>query len=544
VKPGAGVSVERPMRPIIFICALLPVLAGWAAESLSQRIDKLIAAKAGRQPLAEPASDSEFLRRVYLDFTGQIPTADGARKFLANPSADKRAKLIDQLFADARWAETMADRFHVLLMERRGEEEEWRKWLVASFKANKPWDAMAREMLAPEGTDAAKAGAWFFITKRLEKYGQNPTDHPGLTRDVGRMFMGVDLQCAQCHRHLTVKDYKQRDFQGLYAAYSNLRLQNPNDTIKVKWAMESLLKKEMEFGSVFSETKKTTGPRVPFGVPITIPEFKKGEEWAVKPDKKKGVSGRLKFSPLREIATRMATPENPYFARNIANRAWFLMMGRGLIEPLDLTHTKNPPSHPELLDLLAKELVAHKFDLKWLFRELARTQTYQRSSVLPKGGAPEHLFAFAKERPIAAEPLLRSVLLATGERDRVTKLDEEDAHSLKSFGDLFQGAFANAPREPELAVTPTLKAALFLRNNEALLWLVQRREGNLVDRLIKLKEPAKIANEAFLTLLARNPSDAERAMVKSFLQKQPTLQNAVGDLVWALLSSTEFFVNH
>lgn len=544
MKPGAGVSVERPMRPIIFICALLPVLAGWAAESLSQRIDKLIAAKAGRQPLAEPASDSEFLRRVYLDFTGQIPTADGARKFLANPSADKRAKLIDQLFADARWAETMADRFHVLLMERRGEEEEWRKWLVASFKANKPWDAMAREMLAPEGTDAAKAGAWFFITKRLEKYGQNPTDHPGLTRDVGRMFMGVDLQCAQCHRHLTVKDYKQRDFQGLYAAYSNLRLQNPNDTIKVKWAMESLLKKEMEFGSVFSETKKTTGPRVPFGVPITIPEFKKGEEWAVKPDKKKGVSGRLKFSPLREIATRMATPENPYFARNIANRAWFLMMGRGLIEPLDLTHTKNPPSHPELLDLLAKELVAHKFDLKWLFRELARTQTYQRSSVLPKGGAPEHLFASAKERPIAAEPLLRSVLLATGERDRVTKLDEEDAHSLKSFGDLFQGAFANAPREPELAVTPTLKAALFLRNNEALLWLVQRREGNLVDRLIKLKEPAKIANEAFLTLLARNPSDAERAMVKSFLQKQPTLQNAVGDLVWALLSSTEFFVNH
>jgi hypothetical protein len=544
VKPGAGVSVERPMRPIIFICALLPVLAGWAAESLSQRIDKLIAAKAGRQPLAEPASDSEFLRRVYLDFTGQIPTADGARKFLANSSADKRAKLIDQLFADARWAETMADRFHVLLMERRGEEEEWRKWLVASFKANKPWDAMAREMLAPEGTDAAKAGAWFFITKRLEKYGQNPTDHPGLTRDVGRMFMGVDLQCAQCHRHLTVKDYKQRDFQGLYAAYSNLRLQNPNDTIKVKWAMESLLKKEMEFGSVFSETKKTTGPRVPFGVPIAIPEFKKGEEWAVAPDKKKGVSGRLKFSPLREIATRMATPENPYFARNIANRAWFLMMGRGLIEPLDLTHTKNPPSHPELLDLLAKELVAHKFDLKWLFRELARTQTYQRSSVLPKGGAPEHLFASAKERPNAAEPLLRSVLLATGERDRVTKLDEEDAHSLKSFGDLFQGAFANAPREPELAVTPTLKAALFLRNNEALLWLVQRREGNLVDRLIKLKEPTKIADEAFLNLLARKPSDAERAMVKSFLQKQPTLQNAVGDLVWALLSSTEFFVNH
>ena len=535
------------MRLIIFICALLPVLVGWAAEYLPQRIDKLIAAKAGRQALGGVASDSEFLRRVYLDFSGQIPTADVARKFLANQSADKRARLIDQLFADARWAETMAERFHVMLMERRGKDDEWRQWLGAAFKTNKPWDAMAREMLAPEGTDAAKAGAWFFITKRLEKYGQNPTDHPGLTRDVGRMFMGVDLQCAQCHRHLTVKDYKQLDFQGLYAAYSNLRLQNPNDTIKVKWAMESLLKKELEFGSVFSEIKKTTGPRVPFGVSVTIPEFKKGEEWAVAPDKKKGVSGRLKFSPLREVATRMATPENPYFVRNITNRAWFLMMGRGLIEPLDMVHTKNPPSHPELLDLLTKELVAHKFDLKWLFRELARTQTYQRSSMLPKGGgkdAPEPLFVSAKERPIAAEPLLRSVLLATGERDRVTKLDEEDAHSLKSFSDLFQGAFANAPREPELAVTPTLKSALFLRNNEALLWLVQRREGNLVDRLIKLKEPEKVAEEAFLTLLSRKPSAAERAMVTSFLQKQPTLENAVSDLAWALLSSTEFFVNH
>jgi len=187
-------------------------------------------------------------------------------------------------------------------------------------------------MVSPRFTDEARRGAGFFITKRLEKYGQNPTDFPGLTRDVGRMFMGVDLQCAQCHRHLTVKDYKQVDFQGLYAAFLNLRRQGPNDSVKVAWASEGILKKKLEFGSVFSETKKNTGPRVPFGEEIAIPVFKKGEEWKVKPDRKKKITGVAKFSPLKEIAERLATAENPYFARNIANRAWFLMMGRGLAQ--------------------------------------------------------------------------------------------------------------------------------------------------------------------------------------------------------------------
>ena len=527
------------MRFVLAICLCSAGLSVGAGEALHLRVDKLIA---GKQKLAGPASDAEFLRRAHLDFTGRIPTAKTVQKFLADKAKDKRAKLIDQLFAGPLWAETMAERFHVMLMERRGKDEEWQKWLAGSFKANKPWDVMAREMVAPRFTDEARRGAGFFITKRLEKYGQNPTDYPGLTRDVGRMFMGVDLQCAQCHRHLTVKDYKQLDFQGLYGVFLNIRRQRPNDSVKVAWASEGILKKKLEFGSVFSETKKNTGPRVPFGEEIAIPVFKKGEEWKVKPDRKKKIAGVAKFSPLKEIAARMTTAENPYFARNIANRAWFLMMGRGLVEPLDLAHKKNPPSHPELLNLLAKELAAREFDLKWLFRELALTKTYQRSSVLPKGGASEHLFVAAKERPIAAESLLRNVLLATGEEARVGKLKEDDEHSLKNFEELFQATFANAPREPELAVNATLKAALFLRNNESLLWLVKRRDGNLVDRLVKLKEPAKIADAVFLNVLSRAPSDEERSMVKSFLEKQT--DRALGDLVWALLSSTEFYVNH
>ena len=304
------------------------------------------------------------------------------------------------------------------------------------------------------------------------------------------------------------------------------------------------MKNELEYSSVFSETQKSTGPRVPFGEEVSIPEYPKGEEWLEAPDRAKRFLGTPKFSPLKEIATRMATKDNAYFTRNIANRAWFLMMGRGLVEPLDLTHAKNPPSHPELLDLLANELAAHQFDLKWLLRELALTQTYQRSSVLPTGQPDESLFAAAKERPIAAEVLLRNVLLATGETERVNQLPDEDDHTRAKYEALFQSTFANAPREPELAVNATLKAALFLRNNESLLWLLQRRQGNLVDRLANLKKPAAIAEAAFLQILSRPATSDEQAMVKTFLENQADRDQALGDLAWALMTSAEFFVNH
>ena len=537
-------SHNKLMRALIIICLLQPVFTGGAAEHLHQAIDRLVAAKAGEQPLAGPASDAEFLRRATLDFTGRIPTKEQVQQFLADRAKDKRTRLINRLFADPLWAETMAERFHVMLMERRGKDEHWNTWLQTAFQKNKPWDIMVREMIAPDFKDEAKRGAGYFLTKRLEKYGQNPTDHPGLTRDVGRMFMGVDLQCAQCHRHLSVKSYKQIDFQGLFVAYQNLKLQRANDSIKVAWVSEGLMKNELEYSSVFSETQKSIGPRVPFGEEVSIPEYPKGEEWLEAPDRAKRFLGTPKFSPLKEIATRLATKDNAYFTRNIANRAWFLMMGRGLVEPLDLTHAKNPPSHPELLDLLANELAAHQFDLKWLLRELALTQTYQRSSVLPTGQPDESLFAAAKERPIAAEVLLRNVLLATGETERVNQLPDEDDHTRAKYEALFQSTFANAPREPELAVNATLKAALFLRNNESLLWLLQRRQGNLVDRLANLKKPAAIAEAAFLQILSRPATSDEQAMVKTFLENQADRDQALSDLAWALMTSAEFFVNH
>jgi hypothetical protein len=542
------------MRPILLSAVLFVVaVPAWAAESLPEQVDRLIAAKAGAQTLASAADDAEFLRRVSLDFAGDLPSGAEARAFFADTAGDKRAKLVKKLIAAPRFSERLADAFHVMLMERRGENADWRAYLVEAFKENKPWDVMAREILSPDFLDAKQRGAGYFATQRLDKVGQQTTDYPGLTRDAGRMFMGVDLQCAQCHNHLTVKGYKQADFNGLFVAFQNAKLEKAAGEYKTAWLSEGALTAKYDFVSVLTQVKGQTGPRVPFSEEVAIPDLKGDDVWLVKPDRKKAVIGQPKFSPMKEVAKGVATKDNPWFVRNIANRVWWIMMGRGLVEPLDLQHSGNPASHPELLDLLAEQLVAHNFDLKWLIHELALTQTYQRSSQMPAGAKPpaEELFAVAKERPLSAEQLGRAFLRATGEWDRVSEnkkaeaSDDAKKYALADFQGAFRMAFANAPKEPELTVNPTLKSALFLRNSEQVLWALKARPDNLVARLAATTDNAQVAEELYLSILTRLPSAEEKAEVAAWLEKRSADRpRAVGDYAWALLSSAEFFCNH
>jgi hypothetical protein len=306
-----------------------------AAEPLHVRIDALIDAKAKADgiPLAGPADDGEFLRRAWLDFAGRIPPAEVARAFLADTSPDKRAKLIDQLLAGPDYARRMADLYHVHLMERLGDHPEWMKYLAESFKANKPWDRMAREILRADPKDAANRGAAFFLAKRLENYGQNPVDYSGLTRDVGRLFLGKNLQCAECHDHLFIDDYKQKDFQGLHAFLRNAFLVNgPELHVGEKPTTEKLA-----FASVFTKVEMKTAPALPGGAMVEIPTFPKGQEFAEPPDRKTRSPGVPKFSTLAALAEKLPAADNKDFARNMANRLWFVLLGRGLVHPLDRT---------------------------------------------------------------------------------------------------------------------------------------------------------------------------------------------------------------
>jgi hypothetical protein len=528
--------MSQTLKPLSFaIILVLPSLAS-AAEPLHQRIDAQILKKADGKRPGPLADDAEFLRRIYLDLAGRIPSTEETRTFLQNTAPDKRAKLIDQLLASPDYPRRMQQAFHVVLMERLGDHPEWAKYLHSSFETNKPWDQMVREILRADPKDEKAKGAAFFYAKRLDHYGQNAIDYPGLTRDVGRLFLGMDLQCAQCHNHRFIKDYKQEDFQGLYAIFLNASLVD----LKAPAVTEKVMTKKLSFASVFNKVPKEIGPRIPGGKEIDIPTFKKGEEFIIAPDPKKKVAGIPKFSPLAKLAEQLPTAENRAFVKNSVNRIWFLMMGRGIVHPLDLQHSDNPPSHPELLDALADDFAAHHFDIKWLLREIALSQAYQRSSVLPEGQdklGPE-TFLVALEKRLSAEQLLSSMLEATGERASATKPGNTALEAK------FVRAFANPAREAEDDFAPSLKAALFVLNDDAVLTLLQPKSGNLVDRLGKLADD-KVADELYLSVLTRPPSAEEKAEVQKYLTKHASRKpTALTNLAWALLASSEFAANH
>jgi hypothetical protein len=223
-----------------------------------------------------------------------------------------------------------------------------------------------------------------------------------------------------------------------------------------------------------------------------IPAATGDDAWLIKPDRKTKEVGQPKFSPLREIAQRVPAPENALFAKNIANRVWFLLTGKGIVEPLDLHHTENPPAHPELLELLGKSLTEHHFDLRWLIREIALSKHYQRAD--------------ATQRHLLADQQLRAFLTATGETERLEKNTKPDVnidaakYSLADFQKAFTAALANPAKEPELAANPSLRSALFLRNSDHVQWTLKQRAGNLIDRLAKQADPVE---DLFLTILTR-----------------------------------------
>ena len=515
------------------LLALLCLPAVSRAEPLHQEIDRLIAAKAAGKPAAALSSDAEFLRRIYLDLAGRIPTTAEARTFLGDTAPDKRSQLIDHLLGGPEYARRMQDLFHVMFMERLGDHPEWLKYLRESFVANKPWDQMAKEILSGNPEDPQARGAAFFYVKRLENYGQNPVDYPALTRDVGRLFLGMDLQCAQCHNHIFIKGYKQADFQGLHAFFQNTFLPMQNALV----VGEKPTTQKLGFQSVFNKEPKQTAPRVPGLNELEIPAIEKGKEFTKAPDPKTKTPGVLAFSPLAKLSEQLPTTDNPAFAKNMANRLWWAMLGRGLVHPLDLHHDANPPSHPELLDLLAREFAAQKYDIKFLLRELALSQTYQRSSVLPAEKPAPELFLAVQEKRLSADQLMHAMLEATGERATA----KEDMVRTK-----FVRAFANPRREPETEFSPSLKAALFVLNDDLVLSWLTPKDGNLVGRLAKLDDAGQIADEAYLATLTRLPTAEEKADVAAYLAKHAGegRPKALGHLCWALLASTEFGVNH
>jgi hypothetical protein len=363
----------RGLLLALFLTAVSQPLS--AEEPLHARIDQLVEAST-EAPLAQVVGDNEFIRRVCLDLTGMPPSIDLLKSFLADNSPDKREKLVAQLLASDEYARHMTTSLDIMLMERRRnqhiKQEEWYAWLFQSVKENKPWNQIAKEILGADGTDPETRAAVRFYLDR----GSEPNL---LTRDVARMFFGKDLQCAQCHDHPIFDDYKQADFHGLYSFLAGgYEFKAPD---KKTYYAEKAGGEEI-YASVFlPDFKEETAPKLPSGAEIAEPKFYPGDEYKVKPDKT--VRPVLKYSRRQKLAELATNGENRAFNENIANRLWAHMLGRGIVDPVDLHHTANPPSHPQLLKLLGEEIARMNFDMRAFLKEIALSKTYQRSIDLP-----------------------------------------------------------------------------------------------------------------------------------------------------------------
>jgi hypothetical protein len=474
-----------------------------STATLHVDIDRLVeAATPEFASLAAPlSSDEAFVRRVYLDLAGTIPTAEQARAFLADPSLEKRTSLIDELLASPQHARRMQYVLDEMLMERRAGTDvpnvEWETWLRESFHNNKPWDQLVTEILSADGADEKlRPAAKFYLDRKF--------DIDLVTRDIGRVFLGVDLECAQCHDHPSIDDYLQRHYYGLSAFLKRSYLFT--DSKSKKKMLGEKAEGDVKFTSVFTAEEGQTDPRV-MNLP-GIPDPKPAKElYVAKPAGK--VRGIPTYSRRMQFAKAMITDDNVDFRTNIVNRLWALMMGRGLVEPLEIRHSANAPSHPKVLQLLADEFLAHKYNIRWLIRELALTKTYQRSSKAPSDSdqATKAADAFARGllKPLSPEQLAWSSVVATEfttvtmkvqeaalqkaepEAAAAKQLDplwrEETLHkALKSELDLVVTRFAGQGGQ-KTSFEATADQALFLINGPSVeKWLKLTSETGLFDR--------------------------------------------------------------
>lgn len=516
------------------------------------RIDALIlkSIPKDKQPAVAASTDAEFLRRIYLDLLGTIPTAQETRVFFRDTSPSKRTRLIDQLLAKPEHARHMSHVVDVLLMDRRPDHRvpgtEWRAYLHKAFVENRPWDQLIREILSTDGSDPKTRPAAKFLLDRDGEVNQ-------ITRDVSRLFFGRNLQCAQCHDHPLVSDYKQEHYYGL-AAFFNRTTLFPNAE-DAKGILAEKADGEVSFQDVFDKAKKvkTTKPRLISLTAINEPTLEKGKEYKVPP--KKGEKPQPVFSRREQLAPILTSKDNQAFARATVNRFWAMFMGRGLIHPLDLDNSENPPSHPAILELLTKEFIAHRYNLRWLIRELTLSQTYQRSSEVPsqlKEIDPSK-WVVAPLKPLSPEQLAFAMMQATGFTDAERAIQgakcTEDSIYAKLIPQVpsFVSTFGNRPGEPEgQSFLATLEQSLFLKNGSLLRSWLSSRNGNLMDRLTRLKDDAQLVDELFLSILTRLPCPEERTEVTKMLQTTPVTQRqyTLSELAWSLLTSVEFRFNH
>ncbi len=521
--------LKRVQRTLL--AAALIVCAGGAAlradEPLHERIDRLV--ESGQlMPLAAAASDAEFVRRASLDLIGRIPSAAETQAYLADTTPTKREALVDRLLASPEYCRQMANVFDVMLMERRPGKyvpvAEWHRYLYDSFVANKPYDVLVREILSVDGVDPATRPQSHFL---LDREGEANL----LTRDVGRIFLGVDLQCAQCHDHPLVADYYQADYQGLYAFFSRTILftEKGKTEKENRFVLAEKADGDVNYQSVFDATRKGTAlPKLPGGQPIAEPTFAKGQEYQVAPAD--NVRPVPKYSRRAQLAVPLTGEQNRAFSRNITNRLWAHLMGRGLVEPVDMHHDSNLPTQPAVLDLLTEQFPAMKYDIRALLRELALTRTYARAIDLP-AELPQRAAETVAQVPPLEEARKQAVAVRDQLQDVALKIGKEFLAARKAAAPTVdqwtaaQAALAEAKKNADAAAAALAAAQTSLPGKQDAARVVGEASAKAQEAVQKLPEDKELA-DATAKIKARSDQLAGEAaaLAKAVTDGQAAIQ--------------------
>jgi hypothetical protein len=484
-------------------------------------IDRLAWDHLGRLgiPPSDLSDDATFLRRVYLDTIGTLPTVAEARAFLADTRNDKRGLLIDELLKRPEYADYWALRWSDLLRVDRDTitaagAVAMTRWLRRQFADNRPYDEMVRAILTARGAATEEGPA--AIYKALA----NPEE---MSRSFSQLFLGIRIQCAQCHHHPSDR-WGQEDYFALAGFFTGLGRKTIAGTETI------FAQKGTELNH--PRTKKPV-PAAALGAP---------------PANFTGTTDR------RAVLARWVTaPDNPFFARAIANRLWAHYFGRGLVEPLDDLRATNPASNEPLLEALAQHLREGKYDVKAFSRTLLNSRLYQLGGQ-PQGSGPldEQNFSHAGPRALPAEVLLDAISQATGVPERFNGWPEGyraiqvwDNRMPSYFFRIFGRPVRASVCECERSNEPSVAQALHLMNSEEITAKIHARDGTARRLARSAKTPPEIIDELYLGTLSRYPTDKEKAvMLRVFADAGADRQGAVEDVLWALLNSRSFVYNH
>ncbi len=534
-----------------------------------------------RLPPSGPSTDEAFLRRAFLDAVGTLPTPAEIRAFLADPAADKRTKAVDALLARPEFVDYWALLLGDLLQNRKERDHDVRgakgvrqfhEWLRGQVAANRPWDALARDVLLAAGDSFEKPQIGYYVVNVGE---QRQAEMSDVTVGVAQSFLGTRILCAKCHNHPDER-YTQDDYYHFAAYFSRVSLdrQKPEKggtVLAVMSPEEREARKRIE--QIEKELAKPAAPGTDEKKAVDARRQKEKQLADAKKQMEEARKRPVRISqprtrqpmdprPLDRSATPIAedprvalvdwmtSPENEYFSGNIVNRIWKHYMGAGLVEPVDDLRPSNPPSNKPLWDHLRAELVKGGFDLRRLMRQILTSRAYQLSSETVPGNENDRRYhSHAIARRLTAEALLDAVSAATGVPDafpgqpvgvRAIQVADPglDSYFLELFGKSDRVSACACEREGDV----TLPQLLHMQNGDSVVRKIGSAEGRLAA-LLKEKDDAKVVEELFLATLSRRPRASESAAAAKALSAGDRAE-AFRDLFWALLNSKEFVFNH